>query len=174
MSKWFSSTYNVNFTAPAETLSYSTPFPNSLFHPSPLLLSALISSPSAKLLPLPVIFFSYSSLKWKQRDNVNFADSCSGSLTSITNSSASPKMSAHWPVNERSCLIYKRRSQGHFSPSTGRRGYFLAFQPLWVKRGRVVPRILHASISVASLMSSDDVNRFLALASRGGCLGGNT
>ena len=29
-----------------------------------------------------------------------------------------------------------------------------------------MPRILYASISVASLLSSDDVNRFLALASR--------
>jgi hypothetical protein len=32
----------------------------------------------------------------------------------------------------------------------------------------VVPRILHGSISVASLLSSDDVDRFLELASRGG------
>jgi len=41
-------------------------------------------------------------------------------------------------------------------------------------RGWVVPRILHGSISVASLLSSDDVDRFLELASRGGCLVGNT
>jgi hypothetical protein len=29
----------------------------------------------------------------------------------------------------------ERRSQGHFSPSTGRRRYFLAFQPLCVNEG---------------------------------------
>ena len=34
--------------------------------------------------------------------------------------------------------------------------------------------ILHGSISVASLLSSNDVDRFLELASRGGCLVGNT
>jgi hypothetical protein len=33
--------------------------------------------------------------------------------------------------------------------------------------------ILYRSISVASLLSSDDVDRFLELASRGGCLVGN-
>ena len=72
-------------------------------------------------------------------------------------------------------LIYKSRSQGHFSPSTGRRRYFLAFQPLVRETRRwVVPRILHSSISVASLLSSDDIDRFLELASRGGCLVGNT
>jgi len=37
-----------------------------------------------------------------------------------------------------------------------------------------VPRILPGSIPVASLLSSDDVDRFLELASRGGCLVGNT
>jgi hypothetical protein len=46
-------------------------------------------------------------------------------------------------------LIYKRRSQGHFSPSTGRRRYFLAFQPLCARRGGscggscMVPSRLH-------------------------------
>ena len=35
-------------------------------------------------------------------------------------------------------------------------------------------RILHGSISIASLLSSDDVDRVLKLASRGGCLVGNT
>jgi hypothetical protein len=34
--------------------------------------------------------------------------------------------------------------------------------------------ILYGSISVASLLSGDDVDRFLELASRGGCLVGNT
>jgi hypothetical protein len=34
--------------------------------------------------------------------------------------------------------------------------------------------ILHGSISAASLLSSDDVGPFLELASRGGCLVGNT
>src|SRR5215831_19219171 len=106
MWKWFNSTYNVNFTALVKTLSYSIPFPNYLFHPTPLLLSGSTSLPFAKRLPLPVIFSSYSSLNWKRRPNVNFADSCSGSLTSITNSSASPKMSAHWPVNEHYRLDY--------------------------------------------------------------------
>jgi len=79
------STYNVNFTAPVKTLSYSIPFPNSLFHPSPLLLSGSTSLLFAKQLPLPVIFSSYSNLNWRRRPNVNFADSCSGSLTSTTN-----------------------------------------------------------------------------------------
>jgi hypothetical protein len=75
----------------------------------------------------------------------------------------------------RNIPIYKSRSQGHFSPSTGRRRYFLAFQPLCVRRGVwVVPPILYGSISVASLLSSEDVDRFLELASRGGCLVGNT
>jgi len=46
--------------------------------------------------------------------------------------------------------------------------------PVRETRGWVVPRILHGSISVASLLSSDDVDRFLELASRGGCLVGNT
>jgi hypothetical protein len=32
-------------------------------------------------------------------------------------------------LNECYRLIYKRGCQGHFSPSTGRRRYFLAFQP---------------------------------------------
>ena len=53
--------------------------------------------------------------------------------------------------------------------------YFLAFQPP-VREGRrwVVPGILHGSISVASLLNSDDIDRFRELASRGGCLVGNT
>src|SRR5215471_8802136 len=41
------------------------------------------------------------------------------------------------PCSQRNCckiLIYKRRSQGHFAPSTERRRYFLAFQPLCVRR----------------------------------------
>ena len=59
-----------------------------------------------------------------------------------------------------------------FLPRPGRRRYFLAFQPLCVRRGWVVPRILCGSISVASLLRSDDVDRFLKLASRGGCLVG--
>jgi hypothetical protein len=46
--------------------------------------------------------------------------------------------------------------------------------PVRETRGWVVPRILHGSISVASLLSSDDVDRFRKLASRGGCLVGNT
>ncbi len=46
--------------------------------------------------------------------------------------------------------------------------------PVRETRGWVVPRIWHGSISVASLLSSDDVDRFLELASRGGCLVGNT
>jgi hypothetical protein len=37
-----------------------------------------------------------------------------------------------------------------------------------------VARILHGSISVASFLSSDVVDRFLELARRGGCLVGNT
>jgi len=37
-----------------------------------------------------------------------------------------------------------------------------------------MPRILHGSISVASLLSSDDVDRFRKLESRAGCLVGNT
>jgi len=85
------STYNVNFTAPVKTLSYSTPFPNSLFHPSPLLLSGSTSLPFAKLSLPPVTFSSCSSLSWRIKSNVNFADSRSASLTSTTNSSASPQ-----------------------------------------------------------------------------------
>src|SRR5262245_8638748 len=48
--------------------------------------------------------------------------------------------------------IYKRRSQGHSSPSTGRRRCFLAFQPLRVRRGVgsccecMVPSWLHLRI----------------------------
>ena len=45
--------------------------------------------------------------------------------------------------------------------------------PLWDRRGRAADR-LHGSISVASSLSSDFVDRFLELASRGGCLVGNT
>ncbi len=78
MSKWFSSTYNVNFTAPVKTLSYSTPFPNSLCHP-PQLLRGSISLLFAKLSPLPDISSTYSSLSWRLRANVNFADSHNGS-----------------------------------------------------------------------------------------------
>ena len=54
-------TYNVNFNVPVKVLSYSTAFPNSLFDPSSLLPSALISSPCSKVLPPPVNFSSYSS-----------------------------------------------------------------------------------------------------------------
>jgi hypothetical protein len=46
--------------------------------------------------------------------------------------------------------------------------------PVRETRGWVVPQILHGSLSVASLLSSDDVDRFRKLASRGGCLVGNT
>jgi hypothetical protein len=37
----------------------------------------------------------------------------------------------------------------------------------------VVPLIWHGSISVASLLNSENVDRLLELASRGGCLVGN-
>ena len=43
--------------------------------------------------------------------------------------------------------------------------------PVRKGRGWDVPRILCGSISGASLLRSDDVDRFLKLASRGGCLG---
>ena len=46
--------------------------------------------------------------------------------------------------------------------------------PVRETRRWVVPRILYGSISVTSLLSSSDVDRFLKLASRGGCLVGNT
>ena len=90
---------------------------------------------------------------------------------SVLDSTQNPTL----PLKACNRLIYKSRSQGHFSPSTGRRRYFLAFQPLVRETRRwVVPRILHSSISVPSLLSSDDIDRFLELASRGGCLVGNT
>ena len=78
MSKWFNSTYNVNFTVPVKTLSCSTPFPNSLCHP-PQLLRGSISLLFAKLSRLPDISSTYSSLSWKLRANVNSTDSHSGS-----------------------------------------------------------------------------------------------
>ena len=46
--------------------------------------------------------------------------------------------------------------------------------PVRETRRWVVPRILYGFISVASLLSGDDVDRLLKLASRGGCLVGNT
>jgi len=45
--------------------------------------------------------------------------------------------------------------------------------PVRVARKWVVPQILQGSISVASSLSSEDVDRFLKLASRGGCLVGS-
>ena len=76
--KSFNSTYNVNFTAPVKTLLYSTPFPNSLCRP-PQRLRGSISLLFAKLSRLPDISSTYSSLSWRLRANVNFADSHSGS-----------------------------------------------------------------------------------------------
>src|SRR5215510_5127545 len=71
-------------------------------------------------------------------------------------------------------LIYKRRCQGHFSPLDWKEKVFPCFPaPVRETRRWVMPRILHGSISVASLVSSDDVDGFLELASRGGCLVGN-
>jgi hypothetical protein len=69
--------------------------PSSLFHPPPPLLNGLTSLRFAKLSLLPAIFSNYSSHSWSLRPNVNFAGSRSASLTSDTNSIASPQMSAH-------------------------------------------------------------------------------
>ena len=49
------------------------------------------SPPFARVSPLPTTFSSYSSPSWKLRLAINFADSSSGSLTSDTNSIASPQ-----------------------------------------------------------------------------------
>ena len=62
----------------------------------------------------------------------------------------------------------ERECQGHFSPSTGRGERVLDFQPLFVMRARcvwvfcplVLPQVLRGSISAASLLSSDDADRF--------------
>jgi hypothetical protein len=63
----------------------------------------------------------------------------------------------------------------NFSPSTGREKIFPCLPaPVREARGWVVPWVLHSSISVASLLSSDDVDRFLTLTSRCGYLVGNT
>ena len=66
------------FHRAVKTLAYSTPFPNSLRRP-PQLLRASISLLFTKLSPLPDISSTYSSLSWRLRANVNFADSHSGS-----------------------------------------------------------------------------------------------
>jgi hypothetical protein len=50
----------------------------------------------------------------------------------------------------------------------------LPSSPVRETRRWVVPRILHSSIWIASLLSSEDVDRSLTLTSRCGCLVGNT
>jgi hypothetical protein len=77
-------------------------------------------------------------------------------------------------VSWRKIRIYKRRKSRTFFSLDWKEEIFPCFQPLRVRRGLVVLRILHGSISVASLLSGDYANRFLELASRGGCLVGNT
>jgi hypothetical protein len=86
-----------------------------------------------------------------------------------------PNSDSRWRRFTLERVFGERRSQETFFSLDRKERYFLAFQPLCVEtRGWVVPRILHGSISIASLLSSDDVDRFLELASRGGCLVGNT
>jgi len=58
-----------------------------------------------------------------------------------------------------------------FLPRPEGEGISLPSSPVRKGRGWDVPRILCGSISGASLLRSDDVDRFLKLASRGGCLG---
>jgi len=83
--EWFSSTSNANFTALAKTRLLSTPFPSSHFPPVQFP-GRLTSLPFARVSALPTTSFSYSSLSWKIRLAVNFADSRSGSSPSTTNS----------------------------------------------------------------------------------------
>src|ERR1700756_4684900 len=61
-----------------------------------------------------------------------------------------------------------------FLPRPGGEGISLPSSPVRKGRGWVLPRILYGSISVASLLSSEDVEGFLKRESRGGCLVGNT
>jgi hypothetical protein len=61
-------------------------------------------------------------------------------------------------------------SRTFFSLDRKEKVFPLPSSPVRKGRGWDVPRILCSSISVASLLRSDDVDRFLKLASRGGCL----
>ena len=70
--------------------------------------------------------------------------------------------------------LYEEKSRTFFSLDRKEKIFPYLPAPVRETRGWVVPRILHGFISVASLLSSDDVDRFLELASRGGCLVGNT